>query len=566
MKAKKSIAILLTFLLLVMQCYPFSDIFAGGHVEAADTLVEVKVLTDVNVNATLNPGTGDHYELGLNMSSGDGLLDVKLVGADGVAIFYAPDLAGKLSVEEKANVRVELLPVTMNDLPTLNNLVGQLTSELNGLVNKLVGGIESILNNPLTGWLLNVQGLTKLTTSLTALNNLNKSLEDLTAYNGQADVQVLDNGLLIVDFGEGLGNHLNTVVNDVVIELLENVADAIEGVKVGGVAGYLLSPVVNPTIGLLKGLVTTMINPLITNLTNGVIDLTNDLVKLHVIGNTTVSLNVLLDKPAGVVGETKIYGAVATDALIDITLLSKLTNWDSIFINEEESEEENVDYNLAFNQSEYKINVKQTDIDYDGIEEIWYKDLYNELNVVPLSGEDHIKLPKKEDLELTWKIKEGKHVAKIDETGKVTAQGVGKAVIGVTAIDKNDQVRTATAELLVNLKNMEFSKPLYVYPDDGDDMFEKLIIEPDGFNKTREVFEWSLTSEDSTVDNLALKVDGNGKVKQNGDKCGFVILKVKLKETYDRIDGILEDSNDQAMTLIKINKIDGPIKDPVKEW
>ncbi|MEC1718140.1 adhesive domain-containing protein [Schinkia azotoformans] len=564
MKAKKSIATLLTFLLLVMQCYPFSTIFAGGRVEAAETLANVELLTGVNLNATLNSGTEEHYELGLKLS-GRGVADIKLLGKDRVAIFYAPDLAGKLSVVEKANVEAQILPITMEDLPALRSLVGNLTKSLTDLIAALTTGLNKVLKP-----IIYIDGLDKLYDALDNLNNLDTALTDLTVYKDQVEVVVEDNGIIKVDFSDGLGNHLQTAVNDVVVPTVTDVLDAVDHLNIeilGWIPflGDLLSNLVGNILNPLKEIIVSIVNSIVEPLTTGVLDITEELAGLQVIGETTITVNALVDKPAGVNGEVKIYGAAVTDGIIDVKLLSKVADEDSIYIMDEfEIEIEN--YELEFKESTYEIDVKRTDKDYDEIKKIWYKNLYDELKVTHPPGEEHGKLPKIEDLELTWEIKEGGQVGEIDETGKVKAKGVGEAVIVVTARDKNDQVRKATAEVLVNLKNVEFSKSLYVYPDDGKDMFEKLIIEPEGFNKTREVFEWSLTSEDSTEGNLALKVDENGKVKQNGDKSGFVILKVKLKEKYDRIDGKLDDPYDQAMTLIKINKIDGPIGDPVKEW
>lgn len=526
--------------------------------EAATSLVDINLLKDVDVKATLDETKADHYEVALSLS-GTGLANAELVGPDKVVVFYAPDLAGKMSVG-KASVRVEILPITMDDLPALGFAVDGLTGSLTKLVSGLVSGIDKAVNDTLLAGIISINGLDKINIALDKLNNIDDALTDLLAYEEQVPAVVQDNGLIIVDFSEGLGQHLETTVKNVVIDLVNEVLNAVNGLEIkllSGVPilgdllnGLLNDLVMKPIVKPLLSAVTISAKGILNGLANGVIDLTDDLADIQLIGHTTVSVNTSFQKPSEVQGTIKIYGAAINNPLINVSVLSKEADFDTITINEMKN------YGLEFKKSPYTINVKET----------LHRDLYKELNVLPVPGEDPKNLPKLEDLQFTWVIKDGTQVAGVDQSGKVIAKGVGTTSIVVTAKDKNGQLRKATAEVFVNLKNIKFAKSIYVYPTDGKNMFDKLIVEPAGFNITPGVFDWSVYGEDKSEHDLALQVNDDGIVQQNGDKGGFVILKAKLKKVYNEIDGNLDDPYDQAMTLIKINKVDNPIGDPTKEW
>ncbi|WP_458413112.1 adhesive domain-containing protein [Schinkia sp. CFF1] len=526
--------------------------------EAATSLADINLLKDVDVKATLDETKADHYEVALSLS-GTGLANAELVGPDKVVVFYAPDLAGKMSVG-KASVRVEILPITMDDLPALSSAVDGLTGSLTKLVSGLVSGIDNAVNGTLLAGIISINGLDKINIALDKLNNIDDALTDLLAYEEQVPAVVQDNGLIIVDFSEGLGQHLETTVKNVVIDLVNEVLNAVNGLEIkllSGVPilgdilnGLLTDLVMKPIVKPLLSAVTISAKGILNGLANGVIDLTDDLADIQLIGHTTVSVNTSFQKPSEVQGTIKIYGAAINNSLINVSVLSKEADFDTITINEMKN------YGLEFKKPPYTINVKET----------LHRDLYKELNVLPVPGEDPKNLPKLEDLQFTWVIKDGTQVAGVDQSGKVIAKGVGTTSIVVTAKDKNGQLRKATAEVFVNLKNIKFAKSIYVYPTDGKNMFDKLIVEPAGFNITPGVFDWSVYGEDKSEHDLALQVNDDGIVQQNGDKGGFVILKAKLKKVYNEIDGNLDDPYDQAMTLIKINKVDNPIGDPTKEW
>lgn len=552
--------ITVSFLALTLLITPYANrigsnvILLEHRAEAANySLADVTLLKDVDVKANLDSTKADQYELTLSLS-GTGLANAELVGPDKVAVFYAPDLAGKMSVG-KANVRVEILPITMEDLPALDSAVDGLIKNLTDLLAGVLSITDKLLNDTILKNVISIEGLDNLNIAIDKLNNIDDALTDLLAYEEQLPVVVQDNGLMIVDFSEGLGHHLETTVKTVVIDLVKEVLNAVNGLEIKLLSGIpllgdLLSRLVNPILQPLIAAVTFSANGILDGLANGVIALTNDLADIQLLGHIIVSVNTSFEKPSEVEGTIKIYGAAVSNSLINIVVLSNEADFDTITLNEIKN------FELKFNAPPYTINVKDT----------LYRDLYKELNVGPVAGDDSKNLPKLEDLKITWEIKEGTQVASIDQTGKVTAKGVGTATIEVTAIDKNKQIRTATTKVLVNLKNIEFSKSLYVYPSDGENMFDKLIVEPDGFYITPEVFDWSVSGEDKYDHDLALTVNNNGIVQQNGNNFGFVILKAKLKKEYNEIDGNLEDTYDQAMTLIKINKMDDGYGDPIQEW
>lgn len=299
-----------------------------------DSLTEVQILNNTVIGANLSESENpDYYNLNLNLI-GTGIADVELISPDRTVIFYSSDLARELVHNNgAASVRVEILPLNLeDDLPELYNALGAVTSSLNGLVNKLVSAIEDILNNPITGPLLNVQGLTELTDSLGVLNNLDDSLQELGAYNGEVEYLVNEDGLIIVNFSDGIGQHLETVTQDVVVASLNRVGTAIGNVRVGGVGGILLNPVVRPTLSLLEGLVNESIAPLISQILDETTGLLDGLASAQVIGETNVNLNVLVNKPPGNVrGAVPIIGAGIQATTIDVNLLNDAEGRTEIF-------------------------------------------------------------------------------------------------------------------------------------------------------------------------------------------------------------------------------------------
>lgn len=210
---------------------------------------------------------------------------------------------------------------------------------------------------------------------------------------------------------------------------------------------------------------------------------------------------------------------------------------------------DNESFGLKFKNPPYAINV------YKNPSKLTL-DLNSELEVVPPPG---LKL---EDIEkptkFTWSSSDEK-VAKVNN-GIVTATGVGTTVITVEAKDKKDNIIRATTQVKVNLQGISFGKTLYEFTSGSKNMFNELKAKPNGFNFSPTNFNWTVSG-----DNTILSVDSSGIIERNGTEAGFVILTAELKDEY-KIDGDPAQPNDKATTLIKINKTDGSIGDPQKEW
>lgn len=206
-------------------------------------------------------------------------------------------------------------------------------------------------------------------------------------------------------------------------------------------------------------------------------------------------------------------------------------------------------FGLKFKNPPYAINV------YKNPSKLTL-DLRNEVEIVPPPGLkiDDIEKP----TDFTWSSSD-ETVAKVSG-GIVTATGVGKTEITVEVKDKKN-IPPASAPVKVNLAGISFGKTIYEYtPGSPKNMFNELNVKPNGFNIFPTAFKWTVTG-----DHEILTVDDSGKIKQPGSKCGFVILTAELKDEY-KIDGDPVAPHDKATTLIKINKKDGKIGDPLKEW
>src|SRR5690606_24296581 len=108
-------------------------------------------------------------------------------------------------------VTLEILPITKENLPGLYDAVGGLTKSVTALTDEVGRLLDELLN--ISPGILQVNGLTEVTDALHALNNLEASLDSLTAY--QTDVPVTvdhENGILTVEYGDGLGQHLEDAV------------------------------------------------------------------------------------------------------------------------------------------------------------------------------------------------------------------------------------------------------------------------------------------------------------------------------------------------------------------
>ena len=292
---------------------PFVPVIQNGQLigftedsASAAPLLEVGVLTDETLTATNTP---EPYNLTLTLN-GTGLAEVELADPQTVAVFYAPDLAGDLN-DATAQVRVTNLPITLGDLPALGNLLDPVLGTVQGLVSNILGLLEPL------GL---ADGISEVSNALDALQNLDTALADALEYNATIPVEIdPEEGTITVDFSEDLENYLNTAVNDVVLELLNDLTLAVDNVELAGLN----------IGGLLSGILTA-VNPLIASITEGALDITEDLASLQVLGETTVTVNATIDESTDANGEIPISGAVIGTSIIDVQLLSTLRATDTI--------------------------------------------------------------------------------------------------------------------------------------------------------------------------------------------------------------------------------------------
>lgn len=107
----------------------------------------------------------------------------------------------------------------------LTNTVGTTVASVLDLVNQLD---KSVIPNSL----ITIKGIEELSTAVDALNNIDKALANLLAYDEDVSVTVGENGELVADFTAGLGNHLESAVNDVVVQTLQNVVTALNALEI----------------------------------------------------------------------------------------------------------------------------------------------------------------------------------------------------------------------------------------------------------------------------------------------------------------------------------------------
>src|SRR5699024_9104089 len=293
---------------------------------SAESLANVQLLSDVSISAD---NTENPYEIALSMT-GTGLAEAELAAPDRVGVFYIPELAGHMNEAGQADVRVEILPITMEDLPALGSAVNGLTGTLTGLVTWLVEGIDDLLPSLIPSDLVEIKGLTELNSAIDNLNNLDSALGDLLAYEDQVDVVVNNDGSIVINFTDGLGEHLETAIKEIVQASLNDVSDAVNALEINilsglPIVGGLLDNITNQLLIPFVGNVTNELTNLTDDLTNGVIDLTEDLAGVQVIGEVSINANIIVDEPAsdyGVYGEVDVYGSALNTTVIDIQLLS----------------------------------------------------------------------------------------------------------------------------------------------------------------------------------------------------------------------------------------------------
>lgn len=314
-------------------------------VAKAASLTEVQLLTGIKINANIDESAeGDPYNLHLGLT-GTGVTDTELTSPDRTVVFHAPDLAGQLVHNGgTANVQVEILPITMEDLPALNTTLEGLQGTLTGLVTGLLTDIDNALPSLIPSSLVEVNGIDELNAAIDNLNNLNTALADVLSYNENVDYTVGEDGTVVVSFSDGLGNHLESTVTDVVQSALDDVTNAVNNLEINilsglPIVGNLLNTLTNDLLLPLIGTVTDEVTNVSTQLTDGSIGLSNSLAGAQVIGQTSVNLDILVNNPPGdVEGTTPILGAGIQDSVIDLALLSSLQSQDTVTFPEQVDE------------------------------------------------------------------------------------------------------------------------------------------------------------------------------------------------------------------------------------
>lgn len=345
------------------------------------SLTDVQLLTNVSIEANLNePADGEQYTMSLNLQ-GIGAAEVKLVNPDRIVVFHAPDLAGQLvSNDGTASVNVDILPITMADLPALDTALEGLTGTLNGLVSGLWTDISDALPLGISPSLVEVSGLDELNAAIDNLNNLNTALGDVLSYTEDVTYIVNEDGTIVVNFSDGLGKHLESAVTDIVQSALDDVNTAVNNLEINlldeiPIVGDLLSSLTNDLLLPLVEDVSGALNIVSTGLTNSTIDLTNSLASVQVIDKTNVNLDVLVNNPPGdVSGKIPVFGAGIQDSVIDMALLDSLQNQNTVTFPEPPrfvlTQPENILFNnTEINNGEQKIYRENNQYNIEVIDE-----------------------------------------------------------------------------------------------------------------------------------------------------------------------------------------------------
>ncbi|MEW8988017.1 MAG: adhesive domain-containing protein, partial [Bacillus sp. (in: firmicutes)] len=208
---------------------------------SAKSLAEVSVFKNVDVEASLGDvaGTGP-YTLDLNLNATD-LANVDLINPDQTVVFYAKELSDKWDKEGTAHVQSELLPIDVDDLtpllaPVLGTVDG-LVTDVTGIVGDLVTDVDALINdNGLTGGVITIDGLDELNDTLAALDNIDEALiealDDVLDYEDDITVVQGDNGEFTITFSDGLGEHLEGVVNDLVLPLVSQLLAQVDALNI----------------------------------------------------------------------------------------------------------------------------------------------------------------------------------------------------------------------------------------------------------------------------------------------------------------------------------------------
>ena len=375
MRKKQKRVLKKAFALLAIAILIFLPI--GTVLAAEQSLADVNLLKDVDLKADLTnndvKAPGD-YKLDLTLT-GKNVLDLELLNPQKSAIFYNADVAKKWSPAGEATVKVDMLPLSLADIPAVPTLLNTVIGTLGTLVGDLTGVVDGVVNsNGLTDGVITINGIAELNTAIAALNNLDNALVNLTDYEAQITVQKGANGEIIVNFTDGLGSHLESLIRDVVIKLLNDVIAAVDNIEVqvdlnqlddtlfngpvenllavapilGGLTGLvgnvldnattiteeLLDQTVNVLVDQVLNVVSTQLNTvldLVADTTTGLLD---GLLSVNVLGTTTVNVPLTVAKPSGLNGNYDIHGILANTSAVDLGLLSKNDDFATINFNE----------------------------------------------------------------------------------------------------------------------------------------------------------------------------------------------------------------------------------------
>src|SRR5699024_3346719 len=176
----------------------------------------INLLQQTNVSASAVEGMENTFDLSL---SGKSIANLELIGPERIANFYV-DLENipadvrdgiEIVAQGDGHVRVEILAISLEDLPGVGDLLNTITGTLTGTVDELLDVINRIVNNPLTSNFIEVEGIDELGQAIAALNYLESALSDVLAYDANVHDHIVGN-LYLVDFSVGVGNYIDDVV------------------------------------------------------------------------------------------------------------------------------------------------------------------------------------------------------------------------------------------------------------------------------------------------------------------------------------------------------------------
>src|SRR5699024_6059721 len=131
--------------------------------------------------------------------------------------------------------------------------------------------------------------LTELNAAIDNLNNLDTALANLLQYNDEIAYTINSDGTITVDFTNGLGQYLETAVKDIVQSALNDVTVAVKNLEINilsdlPIVGELLSNLTNGLLIPMVSNVTNLVTGVSNDLTTGVIDISTALAGVQVIG------------------------------------------------------------------------------------------------------------------------------------------------------------------------------------------------------------------------------------------------------------------------------------------